>query len=155
VQWRLSLGVTLLLFIVGRGIGIRAERLAPVSTLSTDLRHVRAVTADGLATFATDFRHVLPIFAHGSSALAADACHVRSITADRFATFATNARHMQPIPADGLAALTSRFSGLLRRKLVSATFDVGCFTPLARDLSLPLLRHRGETAPRTFRHDAS
>jgi hypothetical protein len=126
-----------------------------VSPFSTNLRHVRAVTAYGLAPFTADFRHVLAILAHGCSALSADARHVRPISADRFATFAADACHMQPVSADCHATLTTRLSGLLRRKLVSATFDVGCFTPLARDLSLPLLRHRGETAPRTFRHDAS
>jgi len=81
--------------------------------------------------------------------------HVGAVAADRFAAFATDAGHVHSIAAHCLAPLTTRFSSLLRRKLVSSTLDVGCFSPLAGDLSLPLLRHRGETAPRTFRHDAS
>jgi hypothetical protein len=129
--------------------------LAPVTPFSTNLRHVRAIAAHGLAAFATDLRHVLTIFTHGCSALSADARHVCPISTNRLAAFATNARHVKSVTADGLAALTPRFSSLLRRKLVSSAFDVGCFTPLAGDLPLPLLRHRGETAPRTFRHDAS
>jgi hypothetical protein len=98
---------------------------------------------------------MLAIFADGSSAFPADACHVCPIAADGFAALATDARHVQPVSTDCLATLTTRLSGLLRRKLVSSAFDVGGFSPLACDLPLPLLRHRGETAPRSFRHDAS
>jgi hypothetical protein len=133
----------------------RTKRLPPVTALPANLRHVGAIAADGLATFATDLRHVLPVFADSCSAFAADARHVRPVTTDGFAAFAANARHVEPIAADGLSTFASRFASLLRRKLVSSTLDVSGFSPLAGDLSLPLLRHRGETAPRSFRHDAS
>jgi hypothetical protein len=132
-----------------------AKRLTAVPSLPTDLGHVGAISTDRLTTFAADLRHVLAIFADGGAALSADTCHMRSITADRLAALATDARHVEPITAHGLSPLAPRFSGLLRRKLVSSTFDVGGFAPFACDLALPLLRHRGETAPRSFRHDAS
>jgi len=126
-----------------------------MSTLATNFGHVGAVTADRLSTLATDFRHVLAILTDRCTALSTDSGHVRPVTADGFAAFATDARHVKPVSTDGLSPLTPRFAGLLRRELMSAAFDVGGFSPLACDLSLPLLRHRGETAPRTFRHDAS
>jgi hypothetical protein len=126
-----------------------------VAPLPANFGHVGAVTAHGLTPFAADLRHVLAIFADRRSALPADACHVRAIAAHGFATLATDACHVHPVSADGLPPFASRFSSLLRRKLVSPAFDMGGLSPLACDLSLPLLRHRGETAPRTFRHDAS
>jgi hypothetical protein len=126
-----------------------------VPALSTDLGHVGAIPADGLTTFATDFRHVLAIFADGGSALSPDSRHVRPVATDGFTALASDARHVEPVTADRLSPFAPRFPGLLRRKLVSSTLDVSGFSPLACDLALPLLRHRGETAPRTFRHDAS
>ena len=133
----------------------RAKGLPAVTTLTAYLGHVGAVAADGLAAFATDLRHVLAIFTDGRSALSADSRHVRPVAADGFAALAADARHVEPVTADGLSSLTPRFSGLLRRELVSTALDVSGFSPLACDLALPLLRHRGETAPRTFSHDAS
>jgi len=144
-----------LLLVVGRVRIGGTERLPPVATLPANLGHVLPVTAHGLAAFAAYLGHVLAIFADGRAAFSADAGHVRSVTADRFAALATNACHVEPVSADGLPTFAPRLSGLLRRKLVSSAFDVGGFSPLAGDLTLPLLRHRGETAPRTFRHDAS
>jgi hypothetical protein len=105
--------------------------------------------------FATDFRHVLAILADRCTTLPTDSGHVRPVTADGFAAFATDTRHVKPVSADGLPSFTPSFASLLRRELVSATLDVGSFSPLACDCSLPLRSHRGETAPRTFRHDAS
>jgi hypothetical protein len=100
-------------------------------------------------------RHVLSVFADSGASLASDSRHMSAIAADGFAAFASNARHMEPISTDGHATLASRLSGLLRRKLVSSTFDVGSLSPFARDCALPIRRHRGKTAPRTFSHDAS
>jgi hypothetical protein len=133
----------------------RAKRLPSVTALTANLGHVRAVPADGLTAFATNLRHVLAIFADRRAAFSADSRHVRPVAADGFAALAANARHVEPVTTDGLSPFAPRFAGLLRRKLVSSTLDVRGFSPLARDLALPLLRHRGETAPRTFRHDAS
>jgi hypothetical protein len=126
-----------------------------VAAFATNLGHVGAVSADRLTTLTTDFRHVLAILAHRGAALPPDPRHVRPVAADGFTALASDARHVESVAAYGLPTFASRFAGLLRRKLVSTTFDVGGFSPLACDLSLPLLRHRGETAPRTFRHVAS
>jgi len=126
-----------------------------VATFATNFGHVGAVTADRLSTLATDFRHVLAILANRGAAFPADSRHVCPVAADGFAALASDARHVESVTAYGLSTLASRFAGLLRRKLVSSAFDVGGFTSLASDLSLPLLCHRGETAPRTFRHVAS
>jgi hypothetical protein len=116
---------------------------------------VGAIAAHRLTSFATDLRHVLTIFADGCTALSTDASHVRAVAADGFASFATDTGHVHAVSADCLPPFATRLSSLLRRKLVSSTFDMGGFSPLAGDLALPLLRHRGETTPRTFRHDAS
>jgi len=124
-----------------------------MTAFSTDLGHVGAVTADRLSALATDLRHVLAIFTHGRSALSSDFGHVSSITADRLAALAADLRHVATILADSHASFTTRFSGLLGRELVRPALDVSGFSPLARDLALPLLIHRGETAPRPFRHD--
>lgn len=126
-----------------------------MAAFATDFGHVGAVTADRLSTLATDFRHVLPIFADRGAAFPSDPRHVCSVAADGFAALAPDARHVESVTAYGLSTLASRFASLLRRKLVSTAFDVGGLASLASDLSLPLLRHRGETAPRTFRHGAS
>jgi hypothetical protein len=128
--------------------------LAAVPAFATDLGHVRAVAADRLATFATDLGHVLAIFAHCCAALASDLGHVLAVAADCFASFATDPRHVATILANGLTTFSPGFAGLFGRKLVRPALDVGCFSPLARDLALPLLIHRGEAAPRLFRHDA-
>jgi hypothetical protein len=114
-----------------------------------------SVAAHGLTAFAANLRHVLAVFADGCSALSTDPCHVGSIAADGFSALATDACHVHAVSADCLASFAPRFACLLRRKLVSSALDVSGFSPLASDLTLPLLRHRGETAPRTFRHDAS
>jgi len=120
---------------------------------ATDLGHVVAVAADRLATFTTDVGHVLPVFADGGAALATDLCHVLAVTADCFASFASDLRHVAAILTDGLTTFSPSLAGLLGRKLVRPALDVGCFSPLASDLALPLLIHRGETAPRLFGHD--
>ena len=120
---------------------------------ATDLGHVCAVAADRLATFTTDVGHVLPVFADGGAALATDLCHVLAVTADCFASFASDLRHVASILAHSLTTFSPSLAGLLGRKLVRPALDVGCFSPLASDLALPLLIHRGETAPRLFGHD--
>jgi hypothetical protein len=129
--------------------------LSAVAAFSADLGHVGAVTADRLSALSADLRHVLTIFAHGRSALPSDFGHVSSITTDRFAAFAADLRHMATILANGHSTFSTRFSGLLGRKLMRPALDVGGFSPLARDLALPLLIHRGESAPRLFRHDTA
>jgi hypothetical protein len=126
-----------------------------VAAFATDFGHVSAVTADRLSTLATNFGHVLAILADRSAAFAPDTRHVRPVATDGFAAFASDAGHVESVAAYGLPTFASRFAGLLRRKLVSTALDMGGFPSLASDLSLPLLRHRGETAPRTFRHVAS
>ena len=142
---------TTLLFVALRRVRSgRPKRLPSVTALSAYLGHVGAVAADGLATFAANIRHMLAIFTDSRPAFAADSRHVRPIAADGFAAFAADARHVEPVTADGLSPFAPRFAGLLRRKLVSSALDVRGFSPLACDLALPLLRHRGETAPRTF-----
>jgi hypothetical protein len=152
----LLLGFDLLVVFFGAAFGRGVtECLPPVPAFAPDFGHVGPVTADRLSTLATDLRHVLSIFADSGAAFATNSCHMSAIAADGFAALASNARHMEPISTDGLTTLASRFSGLLRRKLVSSTFDVGSLTPLARDCALSIRRHRGKTAPRTFSHDAS
>src|SRR5260221_1859293 len=128
--------------------------LAAVTAFATDLGHVSAVAADRLATLPTNVGHVLPIFADGGAAFASDLCHVLAVTADCFASLATDLRHVAAILTDGLTTFSPSLAGLLGRKLVCPALDVGCFSPLACDLALPLLIHRGETAPRLFGHDA-
>jgi hypothetical protein len=145
---RLAIGLLL-----RRGLWLRPLALTAVAAFAPDLCHVSTVAADGLAAFAPDVGHVLAIFADRRSAFASDLCHVSAITADRLASFATDSRHMATILAHCLATFSPRFSGLLGRKLVRPALDVSGFSPLACDLALPLLIHRGETAPRSFRHD--
>src|SRR3954467_3643148 len=127
--------------------------LAAMSAFATDLGHVRAVAADRLATFTTDVGHVLPVFADGGAALAADLGHVLAVTADCFASFASDLRHVASILAHGLTTFSPSLAGLFGRKLVRPALDVSCFSPLTCDFALPLLIHRGETAPRLFGHD--
>jgi hypothetical protein len=151
---RRYLPIRLLLFGAGGGRGrLRSLTLPPVTALAADFRHVLAVPADGLATFTADFRHVLAIFADRCTTFAPDFRHVNAISADRFASFATDPCHVATILTDRLATLSPCFSGLLGRKFMRPALDVGCFSPLARDLTLPLLIHRGESAPRFFIHD--
>jgi hypothetical protein len=124
-----------------------------MSPLTPDLGHVGSITAHRLATFAADVRHVLAILADRRSPFPSDFCHVSAVTADRLAPFAADSGHVAAILAYPLSSLSSRFSGLIGRKLVCPTLDVGCFAPLACYLALPLVIHRGESAPRPFRHD--
>jgi hypothetical protein len=128
--------------------------LAAMTAFPTDLGHVLAVAADRLATFTTDVGHVLAVFADGGASLASDLGHVLAVTAYRFAAFASDPRHMAAILAYGLTTFTPSLAGLLGRKFVRPALDVGCFSPLACDLALPLRIHRGEAAPRLFGHDA-
>jgi hypothetical protein len=129
--------------------------LPAMAAFTADLGHVGAVTADRLSALTSDLRHVLAIFTHGRSALPSDFGHVSSITADRFAAFAADPRHVATILANGHSTFSTRFSGLLGRELMCPALDVGGFSPLACYLALPLCIHRGETAPRLFRHDAA
>src|SRR5215471_9244802 len=138
--------------VIVRNLGWPAD-LATMTSLAADLRHVRAVAAHRLTAFAADVRHVLPILAHRRAALAADFGHVRSIAAHGFAALAADAGHMRSILADGLAALSSRLPRLLRRKFVSAPFDVSRLTPLAGDFALPSLIHGCEAALRFLGHN--
>jgi hypothetical protein len=140
------LAFVLLLFHLG--LCRRLVALAPVPTLATNFRHVRAIATDGLASFTTDVRHVLPILTDGSASLASDFCHVRAIAAHGLSAFAPDTRHVRSILADDLPSLSPRFAGLVGRKLVRSTFDVCRLTPLACDLALPLLIHGSEAAPR-------
>jgi hypothetical protein len=122
--------------------------LPPVAALASNFRHVRAISAHGLAAFATDVGHVLAILAHRGAAPATDFRHVRAIAADRFASFAANAGHVLPILAHRLAALANRLTCLIGSKLMRSALHVGCLSPLACDLALPLLIHRCEATPR-------
>jgi hypothetical protein len=124
-----------------------------MASFSADLRHVGPVTADRLPALATNLRHVLAIFADRRSSLPSDLRHVGSVTAHSFAALATNLGHVVAILTHGHSTFSSRVSGLLGRKLVCPPLDVGCFSPLACNLALPLLIHRGESAPRSFIHD--
>src|SRR5205814_2929014 len=120
---------------------------------ATDFRHVSSVTADRLAAFATYFGHVVAILADRRSTLSSDLRHMNPVPADRFAAFASDACHVAAVLTHDLPAFASRFARLVRRKLVRSSLDVGCLAPLACDLALPLLIHRGKSAPRSFRHD--
>jgi hypothetical protein len=125
-----------------------------MAPLAPDLGHMGPVTADRLTPLASNFGHVLPILADGRSALPSDLGHVSPVAADGFAALATDLGHVFAILGDRLSALSSRFAGLIGRKFVRPTLDVGGFSTLTRDLALPLAIHRGESAPRLFSHDA-
>jgi hypothetical protein len=125
-----------------------------MAPLAPDLGHMGPVTADRLTSLAPNFGHVLPILTDGRSALPSDLGHVSPVTADGFAALATDLGHVFAILADRLSTLSSRFAGLIGRKFMRPTLDVGGFSTLARDLALPLAIHRGESAPRLFSHDA-
>jgi len=120
---------------------------------ATDFCHVGSVTADRLAAFATDLRHVVTVLADRRSTLPSDFGHVNPVTADRLAAFASDARHVATVLAYDLPTFASRFASLVGRKLMRPSFDVGRLASLACDLALPLLIHRGKSAPRSFRHD--
>jgi hypothetical protein len=124
----------------------RTTSLSPVSSLTPDLRHVRAIAAHRLAAFAANVRHVLPILADRGAALAADFRHVRSIAAHGLAALSADTSHVSSILADCLAALSSGLPRLVRREFVRAPFDVSRLPPLASDFALPLLIHRCEAA---------
>ncbi len=137
-----------------RRMGLMPLGLPPMAPLAPDLGHMGPVTADRLAALAPNFGHVLPILADGRPALPSDLGHVNPVTADGFAALATDLGHVFAILADRLSTLSSRFAGLIGRKFMRPTLDVGGFSTLARDLALPLAIHRGESAPRLFSHDA-
>jgi hypothetical protein len=140
----------------GRGRwGVGPVALPPVPPFATNLGHMSAVAAHRLAALATNLCHVLAIFADRRSTFASDLCHVNAVSAHRFSSFATDSCHVAAILADRLATFTPSLSGLLGRKFVCPSLDVGCFSPLASDLTLAFLIHRGESAPRLFIHDAS
>jgi hypothetical protein len=126
-----------------------------MATLSADLGHVSAVAADGLSALATDLGHVLAILADRRASLPSNFGHVGSVPADRFAAFAADFGHVAAILTDHHPTFPTRLSGLLGRKLMRPALDVSGFSPLACDLALPLVIHRGETAPRLFCHGAA
>jgi hypothetical protein len=126
--------------------------LAAMTAFAADFRHVSAVTADRLAAFAADFGHMLTILADRRATLSPDLGHVLAIAAHCFAALAPDFRHVSAILADGHSTLSTRFAGLLGRKLMRPALHVGCLSPLARDLALPLCIHRGKAAPRFFCH---
>jgi hypothetical protein len=127
--------------------------LVLLATLSPDLGHVLAIAADRVSPFAADLRHVLSIFADRCPSFASNLGHVLAIAADSFAPLAPDLRHMPPVLTHCASPLASRLAGLLRSKLVRLPFDVGCLAPLAGNLTLLLLIHRGESAPRSLSHD--
>jgi hypothetical protein len=133
----------------GRG----ALGLVLLAPLASDLGHVLAIAADGVSALASDLRHVLPIFADRCPSFASNLGHVLAIAADGFAPLAPDLRHMPPVLTHCASSFASRLAGLLRSKLVRLSLDVGCLAPLAGNLTLLLLIHRGESAPRSLSHD--